>query len=137
MLRQEFSVGKRLGEPVAHRIRGCPAEPRHDELEFPVARDEPSSCSGAALGFPARRPLVALDPDELGCLLVEQRVEEASSTDAMFADAARVPFVDDLLFSRLKSYDDAWTVFLYVSVNLCKKLCVISLCATTKPYGLI
>lgn len=38
MLRQEFSVGKRLGEPVAHRIRGRPAEPRHDELEFPVAR---------------------------------------------------------------------------------------------------
>ena len=28
-------------------------------------------------------------------------------------------------------------VFLYVSVNLCKKLCVTSLCATTKPYGLI
>lgn len=55
----------------------------------------------------------------------------------MFADAALAPFVDDLLFSRLKSYDDAWMVFLYVSVNLCKKLCVTSLCATTKPYGLI
>ena len=62
---------------------------------------------------------------------------DPSSTDAMFADAARVPFVDDLLFSRLKSYDDAWIVFLYVSVNLCKKLCVTSLCAATKPYGLI
>ena len=36
----------------------------------------------------------------------------------MFADAARVPFVDDLLFSRLKSYEDAWTESLYVFVNL-------------------
>lgn len=75
VLRREFRVGKRLGEPVAHRLRDRPAETRHDELEFPGARDEPSSFSGAALGFPARRPLVALDPDETGCLLVEQRIE--------------------------------------------------------------
>ena len=74
-LRREFRVGKRLGEPVAHRPSGCPAELRHAELDFPGARDELSRVVAAAVGLPARRPLIALGPDKLGRLLVEQRVE--------------------------------------------------------------
>lgn len=74
VLRREFRVGKRLGEPVAHRSRGRPAEHRHAGLNFPDARDEPSRVVPAAVGLPARRPLVALCPDELGRRLVEQRV---------------------------------------------------------------
>ena len=77
VLRREFRVGQRLGEPVAHRPRGRRAEPRHDELEFPGARDEPSRVVAAAVGLPARRPLVALGHDELGRLLVKQRVERS------------------------------------------------------------
>lgn len=42
----------------------------------------------------------------------------------MFADAARAPFVDDLLFSRPKSYDGARAVFRHAVVNLRKELCV-------------
>lgn len=74
-IRREFRVGKRLGEPVAHRPSGCPAELRHAELDFPGARDELSRVVAAAVGLPARRPLIALGPDKLGRLLVEQRVE--------------------------------------------------------------
>lgn len=33
VLRQEFRVGKRLGESVAHRPRGRPAELRHAEID--------------------------------------------------------------------------------------------------------
>lgn len=64
-LRREFRVGKRLGEPVAHRPSGCPAELRHAELDFPGARDELSRVVAAAVGLPARRPLIALGPDKL------------------------------------------------------------------------
>lgn len=73
--RWEFRVGQRLGEPVAHRPRGRPAEPRHAELDFPDARDEPSHIVAAVAGILARCPLVAFGPDGLGLLLVEQRVE--------------------------------------------------------------
>ena len=54
---------------------------------------------------------------------------DSSSTDTMFADAARAPFVNDLLFSRWKSYDGARAVFRYAVVNLRKKLCVTSVLA--------
>ncbi|VWL88146.1 Uncharacterised protein [Collinsella aerofaciens] len=47
-----------------------------------------------------------------------------SSTDTMFAGTVRAPFVNDLLFSRWKSYDGARAVFRYAVVNLRKKLCV-------------
>lgn len=33
VLRREFRVGKRLGEPVAHRPRGRPAEHRHTDVD--------------------------------------------------------------------------------------------------------
>lgn len=49
-----------------------------------------------------------------------------SSTDTISADTARAPFVNDLLFSRLKSYDGARAVFRYAVVSLRKKLCVTS-----------
>lgn len=39
----------------------------------------------------------------------------------MFADTTRVPFVNDLLFSRWKSYDGALAVFCYMVANLRKK----------------
>ena len=70
----------------------------------------------AAVGLPARRSLVALGPDELdatsssGGLSVSSMVfptrflmslrSDSSSTDTLFADAARAPLVNDLLFSR-------------------------------------
>lgn len=57
------------------RLEGRPAELRHTELDFPGARDEPPRVVAAAVGLPACRPLVALGPDELGRLLVEQCVE--------------------------------------------------------------
>lgn len=75
MLGREFRVGQRFGEPVAHRPRGRSEELRHAEIDFPGARDEPSRVAAAVLGIPACCPLVALGPDELGRLLVEQRVE--------------------------------------------------------------
>ena len=49
---------------------------------------------------------------------------DSSSTDTMLADAARAPFVVDLLSSRWKSYDGARDVLRYAVVNLRKKLCV-------------
>lgn len=63
--RREFRVGKCLGEPVAHR-----ASPRIC-LDLPGPGDELSDVVAAAVGLPARRPLVALGPDELGHLLVD------------------------------------------------------------------
>ena len=63
VLRREFRVGKRLGEPAAHRLRGRPAELRHADFDFSDARDEPPRVVAAAVG-----------PEELGRLLVEQRV---------------------------------------------------------------
>lgn len=42
---------------------------------------------------------------------------DLSSTDAMFVDTARAPFVGDLLFSHLKSYDGVRAVFRYAVVN--------------------
>ena len=50
----------------------------------------------------------------------------SSSTDTIFTDAARAPFVGDLLFSCWKSYDGAWVVIRYADVTLRKKLCVTS-----------
>lgn len=89
------------------RLEGRPAELRHAELDFLGARDEPPHVVAAAVGLPARRPFVVLGPDELGRLLVEQRVErlldglpnrflmslrnDSSSIDEMFADTARAP----------------------------------------------
>lgn len=73
-LRRESRAGQRLGEPAAHRPRARPAELRHAELDFSDARDEPPRVVAAAVGLPARRPLVAPGPEELGRLLVEQRV---------------------------------------------------------------
>lgn len=73
-LRREFRVGQRLGEPVAHRLRGRSEELWHAEIDFPGACDEPSCVLTAVVGLPARRPLVAPGPEELGRLLVEQRV---------------------------------------------------------------
>ena len=55
----EFRVGQRLGEPFAHRPRGRPAELRHTEINFPGVCDESSRVMAAAVGLPARRPLVA------------------------------------------------------------------------------
>lgn len=75
VLRREFRVGKRLGEPVAHRPRGRSEELWHAEIDFPGACDESSRVAAAVVGLPVRRPLVALGPDELGRLLVERRVE--------------------------------------------------------------
>lgn len=74
VLRWEFHVGKRFGEPVAHRPSGRPAELRHAEIDFPDALVEPSRVLAAAVDLPACRPLVALGPDEPGRLLVKQRV---------------------------------------------------------------
>ena len=57
------------------RLEGRAAQLRHAELDLAGARDEPPRVVAAAVGLPARRPLVALGPDELGRLLVEQSVE--------------------------------------------------------------
>lgn len=75
VLRQEFRVGQRLGEPVAHRPRGRSAELRHAEIDFPNALDELSHVLATVVGIPTCCPPVALGPDELGRLLVERRVE--------------------------------------------------------------
>lgn len=48
---------------------------------------------------------------------------DSSSTDTMFSDTARAPFVNDLLSSCWKSYDGAWAVFGCAVANLRKKLC--------------
>lgn len=56
------------------RPSGRPAELRHAEIDFPDALVEPSRVLAAAVDLPARRPLVALGPDEPGRLLVKQRV---------------------------------------------------------------
>lgn len=79
MLRREFRTGQPFDEAVAHRSRGRPAELRPAELDFPDARDEPSRVVAAAVGLPTRRPFIALGPDKLGRLLVEQRVERLLS----------------------------------------------------------
>lgn len=71
VLRREFRVGKRLGEPVAHRPCGRPAELRHAELDLLGPGDEISRVVAAAVGLPARRPLMALGPDGLGRLVVD------------------------------------------------------------------
>lgn len=106
-LRREFRVGKRFGEPVAHRPRGRPAELRYAELDFPGARDEPPRVVAAAVGLPARRPLVAPGPTSSDASSLGSASSDPSSIDTMFADGARAPYVDDLLFGRLNSYDDA------------------------------
>lgn len=75
VLAQEFCAGQRFGEPVAHLPRGCPAELRRAEIDFPDALVEPSRVLAAVVGIPACCPLVALGPDELGRLLFGRRVE--------------------------------------------------------------
>lgn len=75
VLRREFRVVQRLGEPVVHRPRGRPAELRHAELDFPDATVEPSRVVTAAAGLPVRRPFLLLGPDKLWRLLFGQRVE--------------------------------------------------------------
>jgi|GEM_PF-1425051 len=45
-------------------------------------------------------------------------LSDSSSTDTMFADTARAPFVEDLLFSSWKSYEGAQDVFRYAVENL-------------------
>lgn len=75
VLGRDFRVGQRLGAPAVHRPRGRSAELRRAEIDFPDAHDEPSRVLAAVVGLPARRPLVALGLDELGRLLVEQRVD--------------------------------------------------------------
>lgn len=133
VLRREFRVGQRFGKTVAHRPRGRPAELWHAELDFLDARDEPSRVVAAVIGLPTRCSLVAICPDSLGHLLVKRALSvsstvfltrfymplgsDSSSTDTMFADTARAPFVNDLLFSRWKSYDEARAVFRYAVVN--------------------
>lgn len=137
MPRWEIRAGQRLGEPIARRPRGRSAELRHAEIDFPGAHDESSRLAAAVVGIPTRCPLVAICPDSLGHLLVKRALSvsstvfltrfymplgsDSSSTDTMFADTARAPFVNDLLFSRWKSYDGARAVFHYAVVNLRKK----------------
>ena len=53
----------------------------------------------------------------------------------MFADASRAPFVDDLLFSRWKSFDWARVVVRYAVVNLRKKLFVTAVFQTVRSSG--
>lgn len=55
--------------PRARRASPC------TRLDLPGPGDELSGVVAAAVGLPARRPLVAPGPDEPGRLLVEQRVE--------------------------------------------------------------
>lgn len=89
------------------RIEGRATEFRHAELNLSGPSDELSGVVPAAVDPPARRPLVALGPDEFERLLVEQRVERLLDglphqilyvlaqrplvTDTMFADTARAP----------------------------------------------
>lgn len=122
---REFRVGQRLGEQVAHRPRGRSAELRHTEINFPGVCDESSRVMAAAVGLPARRPLVARSAlTSSDASSSSSASSNPSSTDAMFADAARAPIVGVLLLSRLKSYDGAWVVFRYAVFNLRKQLCV-------------
>lgn len=51
-------------------------------------------------------------------------LSDPSSTDMMFADTVRGPFVGDLLLGCWKSYDRAHAVFRYAAGNLRKKFCV-------------
>ena len=60
---------------------------------------------------------------------------DSSSTDTMFADTARAPFVNNLLFSRWKSYDGARAVFRYAVVNLRKIICVTSVQADASIHS--
>lgn len=53
------------------RLEGRPGELRHAELDFPDPGDELSGAMATAVGLPARRPFVALGPDELACFLVD------------------------------------------------------------------
>lgn len=57
------------------RLEGRAAEFRHAELGLSGSGDELSGVVAAAVGLPARRPLVALGPDKPGRLLVERCVE--------------------------------------------------------------
>ena len=98
------------------RLEGRPTELRHAELDFLGARDEPPHVVAAAVDLPARRPFVALGPTRSGAfsstiaLSVSSTVfltsfimslrSDSSSTDTTFADTARAPFVNDLLFNH-------------------------------------
>lgn len=91
----------------------------------------------AAVGLPARRPFMVLDPDKLGRLLFGQRVERPIVDRRDFADSARAPFVDDLLFSRLKSYDDAWDRIPLCVCQFVKEIMRHLLMRNYFPYGFI
>lgn len=80
VLRREFRVGKRLGEPVAYRSRGRSAELRHAEIDFPDDRDEFSRVAAAVVAIPARRPLVALGPPTSSDASLSSSALSASST---------------------------------------------------------
>lgn len=93
VLRREFRVGKRFGEPVAHRPRGRPAELLHAEINYPGACDESSRVLAVVVGLPARRPLVARSAlTSSDASSSRSASSDPSSTDAIFADAARAPF---------------------------------------------
>lgn len=80
---------------------------------------------------------MVLNPDKFGRLLFGQRVERPIVARRDFADSARAPFVDDLLFSRLKSYDDAWD---RVPLRVCqfvKEIMRHLLMRNCFPYGFI
>lgn len=80
---------------------------------------------------------MVLDPDKLGRLLFGQRVERPIVDRRDFADSARAPFVDDLLFSRLKSYDDAWDRIPLCVCQFVKEIMRHLLMRNYFPYGFI
>lgn len=90
-------------------LEGRAAQLGDPELDLSAGRDQLPLVVPAAVGLAARRLLVAPGADELGRLLVEQRVygvldglltrflmypcNDSPSTDTMFPATARVPFV--------------------------------------------
>lgn len=98
VLGREFRVGQRLGEPFAHRPRGRPAELRHTEINLPGVYDESSRVMAAAVGLPARRPLVARSAlTSSDASSSSSASSNPSSTDAMFADAVRAPLPSSVI----------------------------------------
>ena len=91
----------------------------------------------AVVGIPACRPFMVLDPDKLGRLLFGQRVERPIFDRRDFAGSARAPFVEDLFFSRLKSYDDAWDRVPLCVCQFVKEIMRHLLMRNYFPYGFI
>lgn len=92
-------------------VRPDPASVRRREFRVGKRLDEPA-CTVLSL----RSVPTSSDVASSSCAS-----SDPSSTDAMFADTVRGPFVGDLLFIRWKSYDGARTEFRYTVVNLRKK----------------